>query len=67
MTTVPTPDPGSPASPVDLAQLVDDLEERGAVEVAHERSDDVPAGGDQGTVQQQDLTADVPGAPEPPD
>ena len=67
MTTVPTPDPGSPTSPAELSQLVDDLEERSAAEVARERSsDDADARADDHH-QDEDVTGNVPGAPEPPD
>ncbi len=61
MTSPSEPDPRSPVSPLDLPQLVDELEERNrpapAEVSAHESEDDV----------QEDVTADVPGVPEPPD
>jgi hypothetical protein len=73
VTPTPRPGPDLPVSPVDLPGLVDRLEERAAADVADDRTQDEVArgareeGGAEGRDPEQDQTAAVPGAPEPPD
>ena len=73
MTSTPDPAPDLPVSPGGLPRLVDQLEERAAAEVGGEHTQDEVArdAGHTGDAErhdpEQDQTATVPGAPEPPD